>query len=412
MVSEAKSVVVMGLGYIGLPTAALLASKGYRVTGVDVDNKVVETVNAGKVHIVEPGLNSLVHTVTSGGKLVANLEPVPADIFIITVPTPVTEDNNKPDLSYVMKATDTIIPVLKKGNLVILESTSPIGTMIKVMERVKRKKKELYSRHYDGIEPINFAYCPERVLPGKIIHELIENDRVIGGISEKCSQAAQKFYKTFVKGRCIISTSSKTAELTKLVENSYRDLNIAFANQLSLICEENDLNVWELIELANLHPRVNILEPGPGVGGHCIAIDPWFLIHSSPKNSSLIKEARITNLNKTSWLKDFIMAKAKLKPEKKIFCFGLTFKPDVDDTRESPSFEIFSFLSEKLKKRVFAFDPYLESNLALNINVIPLKEAIMGDEIMVMLVDHEQFKSFSPISKDIIDTKGIWKQTL
>ena len=378
MVSEAKSVVVMGLGYIGLPTAALLASKGYSVMGVDVDNKVVETVNAGKVHIVEPGLNSLVHTVTSGGNLVANLEPIPADIFIITVPTPVIEGNNKPDISYVMKATDKIIPVLKKGDLVILESTSPIGTMIKVMKRVKQKKKELYSKHHDDIEPINFAYCPERVLPGKIIHELIENDRVIGGISEKCSQAAQKFYKTFVKGRCIISTSSKTAELTKLVENSYRDLNIAFANQLSLICEENDLNVWELIELANLHPRVNILEPGPGVGGHCIAIDPWFLIHSSPKNSSLIKEARITNLNKTSWLKEFIMEKAKLKPEKKIFCFGLTFKPNVDDTRESPSFEIFSFLSERLKNRVFAFDPYLESNLDIKYQYNPFKGSYYG----------------------------------
>ena len=330
------TVVMMGLGYIGLPTAALIASRGLNVTGVDIHQHVVDTINQGKIHIVEPDLDGLVHHVVKEGYLKASTKPVAADIYLIAVPTPFKE-NHVPDLSYVEAAVKNLIPTLKKGALVILESTSPVGTTHKVQEIIFKERPELQGE-------IFIAYCPERVLPGNVIYELEQNDRAIGGIDDASTEKAVWFYKHFVKGE-LHKTNSQTAEMCKLVENSSRDAQIAFANELSMICDKANINVWELIRLANKHPRVNILQPGTGVGGHCIAVDPWFIVSEFPEEAKMIRAAREINNYKTEWAIEKVKnAALQFKIDKGrdaiIACMGLAFKPNIDDLRESPALHV------------------------------------------------------------------------
>ena len=327
------SVVMMGLGYIGLPTAALIASRGLKVTGVDIHQNVVDTINKGEIHIIESDLDGLVHKVVKDGFLQASTKPIASDVYLIAVPTPF-KGNYEPDLSYVTSAVRNIIPTLEKGALVILESTSPVGTTRKMEKLIFEQRPELKGNIY-------LAYCPERVLPGNILHELKHNDRAIGGIDEASTQKAIEFYKHFVIGT-LHPTNAKTAEMVKLVENASRDNQIAFANELSIICDKAGINVWEMIALANKHPRVNILNPGTGVGGHCIAVDPWFIVSEFPEESPLIKKSRETNTYKTEWVIEKIKNKSlAFKIENKrdpiIACMGLAFKPDIDDLRESPA---------------------------------------------------------------------------
>lgn len=342
---EFKKVNILGLGYIGLPTAALIASKGLKVIGVDIKEDVVGKINKGQVHIIEPDLKGLVRYVVEKGYLKASIKPEKADVFIIAVPTPFKE-NHQPDISYVEDAIRMILPFLEKGNLVIIESTSPVGT-------TEKMKKIIFNERVDLKEKIYIAYCPERVLPGQVIYELEHNDRAVGGINPESAKKSKEFYSIFVKGN-IYETNSKTAEMCKLVENAYRDVNIAFANELSMIADNAGVNVWELIELANKHPRVNILDPGPGVGGHCIAVDPWFIISQYPKKSKIIKTAREINDYKSEWVMEQIKnevrkIKEKNKKEPIIGLLGVTYKPNIDDLRESPALQI----ALKLKKEGF-----------------------------------------------------------
>ena len=328
------SVVMMGLGYIGLPTAALIASRGLQVLGVDIYEKVVDIINEGKIHIVEPDLDGLVHHVVKKGYLKAAAIPTTAEVYLIAVPTPF-KDDHVPDISYVLAATKSIIPTLEKGALVILESTSPVGTTQKMLEVILEERPELKDSIY-------VAYCPERVLPGNVLHELKHNDRAIGGIDEKSTQKAISFYKYFVVGE-LHPTNAKTAEMVKLVENASRDNQIAFANELSIICDKAGIDVWEMIALANKHPRVNILKPGTGVGGHCIAVDPWFIVSEFPEDSKVIRTAREVNNFKTEWVIEKVKNKAlqfrvNNGREAIVACMGLAFKPDIDDLRESPAY--------------------------------------------------------------------------
>jgi UDP-N-acetyl-D-mannosaminuronic acid dehydrogenase len=392
-------VCVMGLGYIGLPTASLLATKGFDVLGVDVSEHVVNTINSGKIHIEEPDLDILVKSAVNSGKLKASLVPEPADIFIIAVPTPFKGDF-LPDLKYVEEATNAISLFIKKTNLVILESTCPTGTTETIAAILK-------NNGHDIENDVFVAHCPERVLPGKILFELVANDRIVGGINELSTQKAAEFYLTFVKGE-VLTTDAKTAEMAKLTENSFRDVNIAFANEISMICDEHDLNPWELIKLANRHPRVNILNPGPGVGGHCIAVDPWFIIAKSPDNSRLIRTAREVNIKKTNWIIDKISVKASKFKNPRIACLGLAFKADVDDLRESPALLIAQQLQTLAVGEIIACEPNIDSHDGLQLQ--GLDDAIRGADIVVILVDHKQFKKLSLIDlkeKIVIDTRGI-----
>ena len=394
-----SKVTIMGLGYIGLPTAALIASKGIKVHGVDINKKVVDTINEGKIHIVEPDLDGLVHEVVKNGFLRASTFPAKADVFLIAVPTPFKE-GYIPDISYVESAIKMILPYLEEGNLIIIESTSPVGTTERMYELIVQERPELKGKIY-------MAYCPERVLPGKILYELQFNDRVIGGINPQSSQKAKEFYSLFVKGE-LHETDSKTAEMCKLVENAYRDVNIAFANELSLICDKAGINVWELIKLANKHPRVNILQPGVGVGGHCIAVDPWFLITQYPEESKLMKTARKVNLYKTNWVINKIKEKAKefeketgRKP--KIACLGLTYKPDIDDLRESPALSIVRrLISEGYK--ILPVEPYTKNVEGLEI--FQLNLALKEADIVVLLVAHKGFKNIKVKGKQLLDFCG------
>lgn len=389
---------VIGLGYIGLPTAATFASKGIKVTGVDINQYAVNMINQGKIHIVEPELDQLVKTVVKKGDLVATLKPVEADVYVIAVPTPFKGDH-EPDLSYIENAVKVLAPYLKSGNLVILESTSPVGTTEQMEIWLSESRKDLTFPQQRGENAdIMIAHCPERVLPGKILQELINNDRIIGGITPRCSQKAVDIYKIFVKGKCIV-TNARTAEMCKLTENSFRDVNIAFANELSIICDELDIDVWELIRLANRHPRVNILQPGAGVGGHCIAVDPWFIVSKTPKQARLIRTAREVNNSKPEW----VINKVKIKiaeflqanPEKTnkditIACYGLTFKPDIDDLRESPALEITKNLS-LLGCQIIAVEPNiyeLPNDLSNNVKLV---NKIVNADISVALVKHREF---------------------
>jgi UDP-N-acetyl-D-mannosaminuronic acid dehydrogenase len=412
-----KTVSVIGLGYIGLPTAAVIASRGIDVIGVDVNQQAVDTINAGEIHIVEPDLDIVVQSVVTTGKLRATTIAEPADVFMVAVPTPFKEDTksaHSPDLSYIKSAAKMIAPVLAKGNLVILESTSPVGTTEKLAAWLKLARPDLSFPQDKGDQAdIKVAHCPERVLPGHVLQELVSNDRVIGGMSNACSLLATKLYEQFVRGECII-TNARTAEMAKLTENSFRDVNIAFANELSVICDKLKINVWELVRLANRHPRVNILSPGPGVGGHCIAVDPWFIVDSCPDEAKIIKQARLTNDAKPYYVIEKISKAADEFKRPVIACLGLAFKADIDDLRESPALEIVKELAVKKVGEIIAVEPNIkqlpESLSASGITLTSLEIALEKANIIVVLVDHKQFKTadrtqFS--SKVVIDTRGI-----
>ncbi len=397
-----QSVCVLGLGYIGLPTASLLGTKGYSVTGVDVSSRVVDTINSGKIHIVEPDLDLLVKSAVNAGNLKASLEPTESDVFIIAVPTPF-KGNHEPDLSYVEKATLSISRFVKPGNLVILESTSPVGTTEEVVASI------LIKDGHDVNNEIFVAHCPERVLPGRILVELVQNDRIVGGINEKSTKIASSFYKEFVSGE-VLETNARTAELSKLSENSYRDVNIAFANELSLICDNEGIDVWELIKLANRHPRVSILNPGPGVGGHCIAVDPWFIIARDRENSNIIRTAREVNERKPEWVVDKVKSKAEKFKTPTIACLGLAFKANVDDLRESPAVQIAKKLRSEEIGELVVCEPNIESHNDFELK--SLDEALALADIVLILVDHDEFLDI-PASKlnekIVIDTRGIIK---
>lgn len=400
MSMTSKKICVIGLGYIGLPTASLLGTKGYQVHGVDVSAKVVETINKGGIHIVEPDLDILVKSAVQAGNLVASQQPTEADIFIIAVPTPFT-DGKKPDLTYVEKATQSICSYVKPGNLVILESTSPVGTTDEVVARILAEHG-----HNVGTD-VYVAHCPERVLPGRILVELVENDRVVGGINEASTQIAVEFYEEFVRGE-VLPTTAKTAEMVKLTENSSRDVQIAFANEISMICEAEGINTWEVIALANRHPRVNILQPGPGVGGHCIAVDPWFIVHRSPEYARLIRTAREVNDYKPEWVLERVRKKAAKFKNPVIGCLGLAFKADVDDLRESPAMDIVRHLQKENIGQLLICEPNLKSHPEFNL--ISVGDVLKEADIILLLVDHKPFKRITASDlkeKVVIDTRGI-----
>ncbi|WP_144160056.1 UDP-N-acetyl-D-mannosamine dehydrogenase [Paraburkholderia sp. BCC1885] len=403
---------VVGLGYIGLPTAAAFAARRKQVIGVDTNPHAVDTINRGSIHIVEPELDMLVHAAVTQGYLRATLTPEPADAFLIAVPTPFS-DGFKPDLSYIESASRAIAPVLKKGDLVVLESTSPVGATEKMANWMAELRPDLTFPQQRGEESdIRVAHCPERVLPGHVIRELVENDRVIGGMTPRCSDQARELYKNFVQGDCIL-TDARTAEMCKLTENSFRDVNIAFANELSLICDQLDINVWELIRLANRHPRVSILQPGPGVGGHCIAVDPWFIVDSAPEQARLIRTARTVNDDKPRYVMDRVERAAKRFREPVIACLGLAFKANIDDLRESPALEIAHELSERFAGQVVVVEPNirkLPDSLDGKVRLYELNEALSEADVVVILVDHAQFKRVDPVrlqAKVVIDTRGL-----
>lgn len=418
-----QTISVIGLGYIGLPTAAVFASRKKRVIGVDVNQKAVDTINRGEIHIVEPDLDMLVHAAVTEGYLCATITPEPADAFLIAVPTPFKGDH-EPDLGYIESASKAIAPVLKKGDLVILESTSPVGATEQMAAWLAEARPDLsFPQTHGEDSDIRIAHCPERVLPGHVLRELVQNDRVIGGMTSKCSGAAVSLYKIFVEGECII-TNARTAEMCKLTENSFRDVNIAFANELSMICDTFGVDVWELIKLANRHPRVNILQPGPGVGGHCIAVDPWFIVSQAEGQAKLIKTARETNDSKPSWVVQKIdtavadhLSRNPGKSEKDVViaCFGLAFKPDIDDLRESPSMEITKHIASVHSGKVLAIEPnidYLPAALTQSgVELCAIEEAFNRADVLLLLVDHKQFKAI-PSSclegRQVVDTRGIW----
>lgn len=412
---EFQKVAVIGMGYIGLPTAALIASRGMQVVGIDTKEEVVRTVASGAIHISEPDLDGLVSKVVSSGSLTTSTKPEPADVFMIAVPTPIDRDN-RPDLSMVDAAVDSIIDVLAPGNLVILESTSPIGTTEGIAKRISDRRPDLHVG-VNGREggAIHVAYCPERVLPGRILTELINNDRCIGGITPACTRRAQRFYKSFVRGACV-ATTARAAELVKLTENAFRDTNIAFANELSLICDRFDINVWEVIDLANRHPRVNVLRPGPGVGGHCIAIDPWFIIDSAPDLARVMRTSRDVNNDKTRKIVEQAEALIDDHPYANVACCGLTFKANIDDLRESPAMDVALHLAAKYGPRIKVVEPNLRhppAELAGHgVGFMNIDEALHCCEIAILLVDHDEFKMI-PLAErrhlDVIDTRGIWQ---
>ncbi len=394
-------VCVVGLGYIGLPTASLLGTKGYEVLGVDVSRDVVDTINAGGVHIVEPGLDILLKSAVHSGNLRASLIPEKSDVFIIAVPTPFKGANHEPDMVYVEEATGAIIPYLQEGSLVVLESTSPVGTSDEIIAPI------IEGAGFKVGEDVFVAHCPERVLPGRILIELVENDRIVGGVDPASTEKAVEFYSQFVSGE-VIPTDSRTAELSKLCENSFRDVNIAFANELSMICDDNGIDVWELIELANRHPRVNILQPGPGVGGHCLAVDPWFIVDRAPDTARLIRTAREVNDSKPKWVLDKIVKAAKKLKSPVIGCLGVTYKPDVDDLRESPALEIVESLRSLNIGEILVTDAALPSSS--EIELTPLSDVLEKADIIVLLVNHAEYMNLSASmlkEKIVIDTRGV-----
>jgi UDP-N-acetyl-D-mannosaminuronic acid dehydrogenase len=414
-----KTVSVIGLGYIGLPTAAVIASRGIKVIGVDVNQKAVDTINAGEIHIVEPDLDIVVRGVVSTGNLRATTIPEPAEAFMIAVPTPFhhsKDGSHKPNLDYIKSATFAIAPVLEKGNLVILESTSPVGATEQMAEWLAEARPDLsFPQDKGDAADINVAHCPERVLPGYVLQELVSNDRVIGGMSKTCSERAVELYNTFVRGECII-TNARTAEMAKLTENSFRDVNIAFANELSVISDKLKINVWELIKLANRHPRVNILSPGPGVGGHCIAVDPWFIVDSCPEEANIIRQARLTNDAKPFYVIDKIIEAADQFKKPVIACLGLAFKADIDDLRESPALQIVEELAKINIGEIIAVEPNIsdsempKSLVEGKVELASLESALDKANVVVVLVDHKEFKAADAgqfAAKVVIDTRGI-----
>ncbi|MBX7248807.1 MAG: UDP-N-acetyl-D-mannosamine dehydrogenase [Caulobacteraceae bacterium] len=406
---------VVGLGYIGLPTAVSLAEAGFQVTGIDVDPRVIEAVNGGRAHIVEPGLEQLLHSVVKKGRLTATRQQVGADAFLIAVPTPVGHDQYRtPDLTYVFAAADAIAPVLQRGSLVILESTSPVGTTRKMIERMAAARPDLRFPEA-GVDEndvdIDVVYSPERVIPGRTMEELKTNDRAVGGATPRAARRAAALYRRVTSGELLI-TDDRTAEFVKLTENAFRDVNIAFANELSMVCDQLNLNVWDVIKLANFHPRVNILQPGPGVGGHCIAVDPWFIVAQAPETARLIRTAREVNDGKPRWVVEKVGELLAERPDARIACLGLTFKPNVDDFRESPALDIARELTRRYPGQVTCADPYADllrdpGDLALSDVATAHKEA----DVIVMLVGHDQFRGLGrpAATSAVVDACGFWK---
>ena len=383
-----KKICVIGLGYIGLPTAALLANKGYEVHGVDVVQSTVDIINRGEIHIVEPELDTFVKAAVKSGKLKADIKPTVADVFILAVPTPFHK-GFVPNIDYVISATKTIAPYVKENDIVILESTSPVGTTNKVEEVLKE----------NGVDTSKFfiAHCPERVLPGQIMRELVENDRIVGGTTPEATEKTVEFYNTFVNGE-VLSTDARTAEMAKLTENSFRDTNIAFANELSMLCDKFNIDVWELIKLTNRHPRVNVLQPGAGVGGHCIAVDPWFIVHAGGDDAKIIRTAREVNTYKTEWVIEKIKNEALIFEKEngrkaKVACMGLAFKPNIDDLRESPALYIAKRLTQELEN-VVCVEPNISNSQfsILNSQLVSIEDALRNADIVTFLVGHDEFK--------------------
>jgi len=407
-----KKVCIIGLGYIGLPTAALLANKGYEVHGVDVVQSTVDTINRGEIHIVEPELDTFVKSAVNSAKLIADIKPIEADVFILAVPTPFHE-GFVPNIDYVISATKSIAPYVKEGNIVILESTSPVGTTDKV--------EEVLNESGVDTSKLYIAHCPERVLPGQIMRELVENDRIVGGTTPEATAQTVEFYKTFVSGE-VLSTDAKTAEMAKLTENSFRDTNIAFANELSILCDKFDIDVWELISLANRHPRVNILQPGAGVGGHCIAVDPWFIVHAGGEDAKMIRTAREVNTYKTEWviekikntvnewklnyMKNHQLSTIDQVPQPKVACMGLAFKPNIDDLRESPAL----YIARRLKADgidILAVEPNISFHDEFEI--IEYEDALREAKVIAFLVGHREFKALDIKDNVCLDFCGVLK---
>ncbi len=407
------AVSVIGLGYIGLPTAAMFAASGKRVVGVDTSRRAVDSINAGKPHIEEGDLDALVERCVASGHLRAVTTPVPADAFIIAVPTPTgPAPDHAPDISYVESAGRSIAPVLKPGDLIILESTSPVGTTGMLSRLLAAERGDLSFPHDAGEEAdIRIAYCPERIIPGRMLKELVENDRIIGGMTPRCARAATELYAAFVRGQCLVS-DARTAEMVKLTENAFRDVNIAFANELSMVCEDMSIDVWEVIRLANHHPRVSILRPGPGVGGHCIAVDPWFIVASAPERARLMRTAREVNDAKPEFVLDRARRHLDDDAAAILACLGLAYKPDVDDFRESPSLAIARQLTAEYPGRVICSDPYahtLPQELAIGLDLQSHADALSAAGIVLMLVGHTAFRVHAfPSDKRVIDSVGFW----
>lgn len=413
---------IVGLGYIGLPTAGVFADRGISVIGVDVNESVVNKLSHGEVHIYEPDLDRLIKKVWQERKIDFCCNPVRADVYILAVPTPFM-DGHKADLKHVKAAAESIAPYLDNGALVILESTSPVGTTEKVAEWISAKREDLYYVNAAGeksnvaaVKEIFFAHCPERVLPGRILYEIVHNDRIIGGINRQSAEKAKELYENIVEGE-IVLTDSRTAEMSKLTENAFRDVNIAFANELSLICDSLDINVWELISLANRHPRVNILNPGPGVGGHCIAVDPWFIVDSVPERANLIRQAREINDYKPQYVLEKIEKSVKNYNNPVVAVLGVTFKADVDDLRESPALKIAEMLAKK-GYSLLVVEPYItELPKGLknkpNVSLCILEKALHDANVILALVDHKLFYEIDKNmfnGKTVIDTRGIWQK--
>ena len=408
----------MGLGYVGLSNAAILAGRGVEVIGVDVEADRVEMINSGASPLDEPGLDSLIADSVTAGRLVAGSEPVPADAFIIAVPTPVSDDH-KPDMSYVRAAVDSLAPVMRAGNLVVIESTCPVGTTEVVCGWLASARPDLTFPHSNGdASDIRVAYCPERILPGRALEEIVSNDRVIGGVSPACAAAAKRLYELFVEGTCYV-TNARTAELVKLAENAFRDVNIAFANEISLVCDALDIDPWELIGLANRHPRVGILRPGPGVGGHCIPIDPWFIADTAPHLTPLIQAARQVNDGMPKVIADRVIAECKRLDKPVVVCLGLAYKSDVADLRESPAIAVIKHLQRCLRGQILVVEPFV-STLPADIvddgatKLVDLDDGLAAADVVVLLTDHSVFADISPeslASKVVIDSRGTWDRS-
>lgn len=412
MKAQFERVSVVGLGYIGLPVAALLASRGVEVVGVDVNPVAVRAINEGRAHFSEPDLDALVQQAVATGRLRAVTQPEPAEAFVIAVPTPVAGDH-APDLSYVEAAAASLAPVLQKGNLIILESTSPVGTTEMISQNLAMLRPDLsFPNGHGESADILIAYCPERIIPGNMVAELVENDRIVGGLCPAASEAAAALYSTFVRGH-LVPTSARAAEMVKLTENAFRDVNIAFANELSKVCDHFGVDVWEVIQLANHHPRVNILKPGPGVGGHCIAVDPWFIIHGAAGLASLMEAARRVNDGKPRYVAEKVLGMAR--PGDTITCLGLTYKPDTDDLRESPAVEVISQIAQRHQGTVLAVDPNVQAFpsklLEAGVRQIDLAAGLSQSQMVVLLVDHRAFREIDPLmlgGKRLYDSCGLW----
>jgi UDP-N-acetyl-D-mannosaminuronic acid dehydrogenase len=417
MQSDVSTICVVGLGYIGLPTAALVASRGLKVAGVDIDPSVVATVSEGRIHIVEADLDGLVQKCVHSGKLTAHTKPQPADVFLIAVPTPLSE-SKEPVVDHVFEAARSIAPHLARQNLVIIESTCPVGTTERVAKILAEMRPDLrfpIPGRSSGKPDVSIAYCPERVLPGRILMELVQNDRCAGGLTPSCTAKARSFYELFVRGECI-ETTARTAEMVKLTENAFRDTNIAFANELSVICDHSGVDVWDVIQLANRHPRVDILKPGPGVGGHCIAVDPWFIVDMAPVDARMIRTAREVNDGKTGYVFEKACDLIEAHPGRPVICLGLAFKADVDDLRESPALAIVERLTETYGERISVVDPFIDrlppELQSRGVRKLSVGEALLEDGILIVLVDHTAFRRMDIWRRAgtvVYDTKGIWR---